>query len=206
MRVFVLLVLFFGFLMSDVNESNEVFLKLDIKTHTEKVNDILITKDKKYFITASDDKKIKVWNLETGKVERKILGQINNGREGKILSIALSLDNKYLAVGGMFTGIPMSEEKYNIRIYDFNSGTIINLLKGQNDSVFALDFSEDGKYLVSASADASIGIWDVTNIKKAKLIDKLQFDFKHIYSLKIIKKNNDYIVMWVSGKNFIWLL
>ena len=52
MRVFVVLVLVFSFVQSktDVNVSNEIFLRLDTKSHNALIRDIIITKDKKYFI------------------------------------------------------------------------------------------------------------------------------------------------------------
>jgi len=81
--------------------NSEALLKLDTKGHTSKIQDILVSKDKIEIIFGSDDKTIRVWDIKTGIEKRKILGQIGAGSEGKIFAIALSKDNRYLAVGGL---------------------------------------------------------------------------------------------------------
>ena len=84
--------------MGDVNGTNEVFLKLDTGGHNALIRDIVITKDKKYFISASEDKTVKVWDIETGKEVKKFIGEIGKGVNGKIYSILLTPDEQKLFV------------------------------------------------------------------------------------------------------------
>ena len=86
--------------------ANEAILKLDTLGHTGMIRDILVSKDRSEIISASDDKTIRVWDTQTGKEKRKILGSIGAGSEGMIYAIALSGDNRYLAVGGFMGGNP----------------------------------------------------------------------------------------------------
>ena len=72
--------------------ANEAVLRLDTKGHSALISSMAITKDKK-IITASDDKTIRVWNSNSGKEERKILGYIGQSRHKDIKvtgSMALS--------------------------------------------------------------------------------------------------------------------
>ncbi|HIP54357.1 MAG TPA: hypothetical protein EYH11_02665, partial [Sulfurimonas autotrophica] len=81
----------------------EAILQLDTKGHTALIRDIIVTKSGD-IISASDDKTIRVWDSKTGREKRKILGEIGAGNEGKIFAIALSGDERYLAVGGYLAG------------------------------------------------------------------------------------------------------
>jgi len=63
--------------------AQDVVLRLDPGGHTTLISKLAVTPDGK-LVTASADKTIRVWNPVTGREERKILGQIGPGKEGKI--------------------------------------------------------------------------------------------------------------------------
>jgi WD40 repeat protein len=58
-----------------------------------------------------------------------------------------------------------------IRLYDFDSGQLVALLKGHINVVADLAFSPDGRHLISGSGDSTAIIWDVeTRQPKHRLI------------------------------------
>ena len=179
----------------------EAILKLDTKGHVSKITDIIVTDDGE-IISASDDKTIRVWDIETGKEKRKILGQIGAGAEGLIYAIALSPDKKYLAVGG-FLGKFGGEGKNvgRIRIYNYQTGELEKILYGHEDAINDLSFSLDGKYLISGSADKTAKIWNVKN--NFRLVDTINFHSKQVYAVKIIKKRNRYFAITAGDDNKI---
>ncbi len=142
--------------------SSEAILSIDSGGHTSKIDDFIITKSGD-IISVSKDKTIRIWNSRTGKEKRKILGQIGSGTEGTIYAVALSSDEKYLAVGGhlgSFTGTKpkQDEEAHKIRIYDYSSGKLLSILKSHTDAVNSLAFANNGD-LYSGSNDRTIKLW-----------------------------------------------
>ncbi len=180
----------------------EAILKLDTKGHVSMINDIIVTDDGE-IISASDDKTIRVWDIETGKEKRKILGQIGAGAEGIIYAIALSPDKKYLAVGG-FLGKNIAGNGKNvgrIRVYNYQTGELEKVLYGHENAISDLSFSLDGKYLISGSGDKTAKIWNVKN--NFRLVDTINFHSKQVYAVKIIKKRNRYFAITAGYDNKI---
>ena len=136
---------------------------LDTGGHMAKIQDIVFTSDGKQLVSASDDKAIRVWDLETGKTVRAIRGESAPGDPGKVFAMALSLDGKWLAAGGWFApGHSVKDNEIgDIRLYDFASGRLVALLRGHQDVVSTLAFSPDGTRLIAGSGDKTASIWDV---------------------------------------------
>lgn len=82
-----------------------------------------------------------------------IRGQ-SSSDQGSIEAMALSPDNRFLAVGVRMPDSP-------IRLYDFPRRKLIGVLRGHGHTVFSLAFSDDSRFLVSGSADKTIKLWSV---------------------------------------------
>jgi len=162
----------------------EAILKLDTKGHTAKIQDIIVTKSKD-IISASDDKTIRVWDSATGVEKRKILGEIGAGSEGKIFTMALSPNEEFLAVGGFILGSGKNGKRAGvIRIYNYQNGKLLKLLKSHLDIVNDLAFSPDGRFLISGSSDKTSKIW---RVKDFSLVNTIKIHRKQVYAVKIIQ-------------------
>jgi len=139
--------------------ADEPRLALNTGGHTSVINDLIFTRDGKYLISAGDDKVIRVWEVETGRLDRTIQGEIGDGDEGKIYAMALSPNERYLAVGGWLAGD--LSNRHAIRLHDFRSGAVVGLLQGHENVILALAFSPDGRYLVSGGGDETARVWDL---------------------------------------------
>ena len=67
-----------------------------------------------------------------------------------MLGVVLSFDNKLIASGSA---------DLSVRIWDFDSGNCLHVLKNHSDWVTGLCFNCDGKQLISCSLDRTIKIW-----------------------------------------------
>ncbi|MDM8562505.1 WD40 repeat domain-containing protein [Candidatus Marithioploca araucensis] len=167
-------------------------LQIDPGGHKSLIKDVTFTPDGRYLVSASDDKLIRVWDLETGKTVRTLRGQIGAGREGKIYAMALSPDGRWLAAAGFMApghGI-RDDDVGDIRLYDFTSGKLVTLLKGHTNAVLSLAFSPDNRYLVSGSSDKNAIIWNMESkasalgTSKPKGLDsRLSGHTKEIYAV-----------------------
>ena len=183
----ILLVVLLGI---NIYAKSDVVLKLDTHGHMNQIKDLIITKNGD-IISASLDKTIRVWDSSIGKEKRKILGEISKGSNGKIYAIALSPDEKYLAVAGYF-----NNPNDVIRIYNYKTGKIHKLLKYHKNTLRDLSFSEDGKYLVSCASNSKIALWDVS--KNFKLVHEITHNINQVYRVKIVNKKHKYYIFALS--------
>ena len=179
------------------SEDKPIFF-LDTGGHTGIINDVLTAENGKKIVTASDDKTIRVWDIATQKESRKIGGQVGSGVEGGIYTIALSSGDQYLASSGCPEIGWGSDFKY-IRIYKYSSGQLIKILKSHENTVLDLCFSEDGKYLLSASSDGSVKLWNGT--PDFALQYTFSDHFAEVYACKIFKDAADYKIVTASYDN-----
>ncbi|HLC15964.1 MAG TPA: WD40 repeat domain-containing protein, partial [Thermodesulfovibrionia bacterium] len=148
-------------------------LQIDSGGHMAKIRDVIFTKDGRYLVSASDDKTVRVWDVLSGKTVRIIRGRIGEGDEGKIYATALSPDNNWLAVGG-------SPPRWGIRLLDFQTGQVVRLLKGHENVILSLAFSQDNRLLISGSGDNTAYIWDAAT---GQSLHHLQGHSDNIYAV-----------------------
>lgn len=182
--------------------ASDAILEIEGGGHTGRINKLITTKNKD-IITCSGDKTIKIWNKE-GKLIRRIDGQIGLGNEGQIFAMALSPDEKYLAVGGYmstFDGLNHMQVA-SIRLYDYENGKLLRLLQSHTNVILGLSFSHEGKYLLSGSHDKTVKLWDLGSFTP---IQTINFHTSPVYDVKFIKKDNKELIVSVGLDNKIAL-
>ncbi|MDZ8228113.1 MAG: WD40 repeat domain-containing protein, partial [Nostoc sp. ChiVER01] len=115
--------------------------------HDNFVWSVSFSPDGKTLASGSDDKTIKLWNLDTGKEIRTLTGHDNF-----VWSVSFSPDGKTLASG--------SEDK-TIKLWNLETAKEIHTLTGHDNPVYSVSFSLDGKTLASGSRDKTIKLWNL---------------------------------------------
>jgi len=113
-------------------------------------------------VSTSQDKMLRVWDAGTAK-ERLAMAHPD-----AVWGLAVSPDGALIATGtgGMAVGNPITQRivrgpENTLRLWDAASGELVREMKGHTNVVYAIDFSPDGRTLVSGGWDGTIRLWDV---------------------------------------------
>ncbi|MCC5877209.1 MAG: caspase family protein [Candidatus Sumerlaeia bacterium] len=124
--------------------------------HVTTAHGAVFSPDGRTLYTAGADKVVHAWDVDRGEWRRSFRVPVGPGGDGAIYTIAITPDGRHLAVGGFGHSRSLV---YPIHVIDTQSGEITGTGIGHGNSVHGLDFSPDGRFLASASADLSVKIW-----------------------------------------------
>ncbi len=113
--------------------------------------------DGKRFVTGGWDGLVRLWNIETGKVEKEIP---YGGRY--VHAVAISPNGKMVAAGG-------NDKAGFVKVWNLETGELVQSLKEHKDSVVSVAFSKNNRQLLTASYDKTARLWDLTNGKHGVL-------------------------------------
>jgi WD40 repeat protein len=115
--------------------------------HSPMATFVLFSPDGKRLISGGSDKLIQVWEMQTGKLERTLLGHASAVKCG-----ALSADGKTLVTG--------STDR-TVRVWDVDSGATQKTLRAHADSVDSIALAPDAKTIASGGRDRVFLLWNI---------------------------------------------
>jgi WD40 repeat protein len=154
--------------------------------HQGEISNLSITADGKSIISGSWDKTIKIWDIESGKINKVLTA------ERIIVSMTNIFNSKYMIYTDM----------YSIFLVNIKNGKMVEILKDKRPNSVAL-FVENGKYLYTGDMDnGKIKKWNIKEeeniqnfqgeIESSKL-NKVSFKIEESKSNKV-SLNQEYIV------------
>jgi len=152
-----------------------------IKDNTTHVNSIAIDAQGFLLVSGSDDKTIRLWNLQTGQLLHKFLGHT-----AEVYGIAISADGRRVISGGDDRTIlvwNLQKRTITDRFYSYSGSPYSH----RDGAIFSVAISPDGETVASGSADHTIKIW---NQRNGELLYKLHEHLDRVFCVTYSKVNN----------------
>ncbi|KAG1731850.1 WD40-repeat-containing domain protein [Suillus paluster] len=116
------------------------------KGHERPVCAAAVLPDRLRMVTASDDKTLRLWNLRTGVLLKKM-----EGHRAEVNELAVSRDGQIIASG---------DDKGEVIAWHGDTGEpLTQLIKADSGRIWALDFSPDCAVLATGSTDGTTKLW-----------------------------------------------
>ncbi len=134
--------------------------------HTETVVDLAYSNSGSMLATTSDDKTIKLWDWK----QKKLLRTMR--RAEHVQAVAFSPDDRRIIAGGRdkimigeflqtIFGTSKSNPGVSAYLWDVETGQLLHTITEHDNDVMDVAFSSDGKWVATASADRTVGVWQV---------------------------------------------
>ncbi len=140
----------------------EPILRIETGMHTALIKRIAVDALGRYLATASDDKTCRVWDIKTGEELRVLRPPIGHDYEGRLYSVAMSPDGRYVFCAG-WTGYGW-DKTHSVYIFERESGRLVRRLTGLPSVVNHLAVSRDGDYLAAALGEEGVRVWRLTDL------------------------------------------
>jgi len=124
--------------------------------HTGPVQGVAFSRDGTLIATAGADKRIGLWEVASGTLQRTI-----GGHDDEVTDVVFSPDGTLLASTSLDNAV---------QLWSFPKQAVVARLVGHEVGVFSAAFSPDGKLLATAAGDKTVGVW---NVPTASLRHKL---------------------------------
>ena len=118
----------------------------ELRGHTGPITAVAVAADARVILSVSKDRTFRVWSLSSG----AFLYNFRYLWEG-VRALAMTPDGK----------LAVSASDYLVRVWDVEAGKQVRHLHGHNQVISDIDVTADGRFIVSASRDQRLGLWDL---------------------------------------------
>jgi glucose repression regulatory protein TUP1 len=124
--------------------------------HSQDIYSLQFSRDGRLIVSGSGDRTARVWDTagegSTPGPLTRVLSIEEPDVDAGITCVSISPDGRLVAAGSLDT---------EVRIWDVQTGQLLEKLLGHRDSVYSVAFTPDSKGLLSSSLDKTLKYWDV---------------------------------------------
>jgi WD40 repeat protein len=127
-------------------------------------------------VSASSDRTLKVWDLDTGRVTQTLEGHTET-----VTAVAVTGDGKraisasgaHEAATSRFFNQQRDSAAFDttIKLWDLATGRVVRTLEAHTEEVNAVAIVTDGKHAISASFDKTLKVWDLATGRVTQTLD-----------------------------------
>jgi WD40 repeat protein len=115
--------------------------------HASSVNAVAMVPDAHHFVSASSDRTLRLWDLETGQLLRTF-----EGNAGSVNAVVVTPDGRR-AISASRDGM--------LRLWELEAAQTVHFIESHLDQVVSMAMTPDGRRAVSASYDRTLRLWDL---------------------------------------------
>jgi WD40 repeat protein len=165
-------------------------LERELTGHKDWVRSVAISQDETWAASGSDDKTVRIWDLETGKCRTTL-----QGHAADINSVAITPDGKQI--------LSASDDK-SVRVWDARSGRELAKLDESTDVVRSVAALRDNARALSGGFDETLKLWDLATSTCLKTIEGGTDDADAVYSAAVDPAGTRALSGYYDGQVRLW--
>ncbi len=122
-------------------------LERKLKGHTDWVRSVAVSPDGTWVASGSDDKTVKIWDLETGECRATL-----EGHQDQVRSVAITPDGKRILSGS---------DDDTVHVWDVRTSQCLASWNDHHNIVFEVCSLSDGERAFSAGNDSTVRLWNI---------------------------------------------
>lgn len=182
--------------MTNLKASEIGYPKVFPGSHISKITGLSLLNKGEQLISTSIEGTIHIWEKRNSSWE--IARSIYSSKNEEIYAMAISPDEKNIAIAGNTFNKRLN---YYIKIYSLATGKIKQIIKAHQNVINSLNYSNDGKLLLSSSFDKNIKIWST---KTWNLLKVLKGHTAPVQYATFNNNSDEIISGSLNGEVFLW--